>query len=298
MQGLKRRAFLKHAAAATALPMAGGAADNVVTAPKATVYVVHGKDIPEMLRAGIERMGGWPAFFQPGCKVVIKPNVAWNSTPEQGGNTHPDLVRAAVLAAEAAGAASINIPENTCHDEKATFPTSGIEGALKGTRARLYRPRKSDYREVAVPKGKTLKTAHIPGDILECDCLINMPVAKHHGGATLTLSLKNWLGSVQDRKVFHREGLHQCIADINTLLRPKLVVIDATRILLTKGPQGPGELAFPEEIILSADSVAADAYAATLFKKQPFDVQHIQLAHEMGIGCGDLSRIKIVRIEV
>ncbi|MDD4026239.1 MAG: DUF362 domain-containing protein [Kiritimatiellae bacterium] len=299
MKNIQRRSFIKGTVAVTTIP-AGGLTALADNAPAATVIVVHGKDIAKMLEAGIARLGGWDAFIKPGMKVAIKPNVAWNSKPDQGGNTHPDLVRAFVLAAEAGGAAKIDLPENTCHDEKSTFPTSGVEAALKGTKARLYRPAKKDYQEVEIPKGQIVKRAKIPKDILECDCLINMPVAKHHGGATLTISMKNWLGSVsnEDRRSWHRNGLHQCIADINTFIKPKLIVIDATRIMLTKGPQGPGDLAHPNEIILSTDTVAADAYAATLFKKQPFDVPHIKIAHEMGVGCDDLSKVKVERIEV
>jgi len=294
---MKRRSFLKTTASVAAV----SALPSVVRAegePSATVVVVHGKDIPKMLAAGIAKLGGWDKFIKSGAKVVLKPNVAWNSTPEQGGNTHPDLVRACVLAAEAKRA-KVTIPENTCHDEKSTFKTSGMEEALKGTKARLYRPAPSDYQKVDVPKGKICTSAEVPKDVLSCDCLINMPVAKHHSGATLTLSMKNWMGSVSNasRQAWHREGLHQCIADFSTFLKPHLVIIDATRIMLNKGPQGPGDLEHPNELILSTDPVAADAYAATLFKKQPFDIIHIKLAHEAGVGCGDLSKVKIERLE-
>ena len=302
MKPLQRRSFLKatvSVAAASALPAPLSAIAQDTAAPAAKVVVVHGKDLAKMLEAGIAKLGGWSAFIKPGMKVALKPNVAWNSQPEQGGNTHPDLIKACVLAAEAKGASSINIPENTCHPEKATFKASGVEEALKGTKARLYRPAKDDYREVGIPKGKIVKTANVPKDILDCDCLINMPVAKSHSATTLTLSMKNWMGSVPnaDRQGWHRNGLHQCIADFSTFIKPKLVIIDASRIMLTKGPQGPGDLAHPNEIILSTDPVAADAYAATLFKKEPFDIGYIKIAHEMGIGCGDLKKITIERVE-
>ena len=126
-------------------------------------------------------------------------------------------------------------------------------------------------------EGKVAKTANVPRTFWSATDS-NMPVAKHHSGATLTLSMKNWMGSIanEDRRAWHRDGLHQCIADFSTFIRPKLVVIDATRIMLTKGPQGPGDLEHPNEVILSTDPVAADAYAATLFKKAPFDIGHIQ----------------------
>ena len=96
-----------------------------------------------------------------------------------------------------------------------------------------------------------------------------MPVAKHHGGATLTISMKNWMGAVDNntRRSWHRDGLHQCIADFSTYLKPHLVIVDATRIMLDHGPQGPGKLAHPHEIIFSTDPAAADAYAGSVEKK-------------------------------
>lgn len=134
-------------------------------------------------------------------------------------------------------------------------------------------------------------------DVLETGCLINLPVAKTHGGATLTLGLKNWMGSVRDRGFWHRSGLHQCIADFGTLVRPSLTIVDATRIMVTNGPRGPGELKTPNQIVLGTDPVAVDAYAATLFGLEPFAVPYIQIAHGLGLGCGDLAKVVVQRIE-
>jgi uncharacterized protein (DUF362 family) len=161
----------------------------------------------------------------------------------------------------------------------------------------LYRPAKGDYKATAIPRGITLKEARIPADILACDCLINMPVAKVHSASGITVAMKNWMGSVDDRRPWHREGLHQCIADYCTAVKPHLVIVDATRILMSKGPQGPGDLAYPNEIIFSTDIVAADAYAATLLKKTPMDIGYIRIAQEMGLGCADLTKMQIERVE-
>ncbi|MGN0887749.1 MAG: DUF362 domain-containing protein [Kiritimatiellia bacterium] len=297
MKSIKRRTFLKAGATAA---MAAAVVQVQAAEPVSTVVVVHGEDIPKMIAAGIAKMGGWEKFVKPGAKVALKPNLAWKSTPEQGGNTHPAIVREVVLAAEAAKAKQVLIPENTCQPEKETFPTSGILDALKGTKAKLYRPKRADYVEVDVPKGKICRKAKVSRDLIEADCLINMPVAKHHGGATLTISMKNWMGAVDNntRRSWHRDGLHQCIADFSTYLKPHLVIVDATRIMLDHGPQGPGKLAHPHEIIFSTDPAAADAYAASLFNKTPEDVPHIKLAGELGVGCIDLAKIKIERVEV
>ena len=257
-RNIKRRTFIKAGAAVVAgaatLPGTSLAAESA-----ATVVVVHGTDIAKMVEAGIAKMGGWDKFFKPGGKVALKPNLAWKSTPEQGGNTHPDILRAVVLAAEARKVRKITIPENTCQPEKETFETSGANGALKGTGAKLYRPKRGDFTSVSVPKGKVCQEAKV--------------------------------------RAWHRNGLHQCIADFSTYLKPTLIVIDATRIMLDHGPQGPGKLAHPNEIIFATDPVAADTYAASLFGKKPEDVPHIKIAAELGVGCADLAKIKVERVE-
>lgn len=298
MTAVSRRDFMKGAAAATA---AGSwmlqHAVGEETAARSTIYVVHGTDPAGMLQAGIERMGGWGAFIKQGKKVTLKPNAAWASLPEQGGNTDPVLVGACVSSCLKAGAGSVVVPEKPCSDAKQSFSMSGIWDAVKKAKGTMYAPKDGEhFRKTELPGAQTLKEADVVGDVLDADCLINMPVAKSHSGATLTLSMKNWMGSVQDRGAWHRMGLHQCIADFSTLVKPSLIVIDATRIMLTKGPRGPGELAHPNQIILGTDPVAVDAYAATLFEKEPFSIPHIQIAHDMKIGCGNLKQVEVVEI--
>ena len=308
MKTIQRRSFIKTGATAVAAGALAAAVPSVAEAAetKSKVVVVTGTDIPKMIAAGIEKMGGWGKFIKEGSKVALKPNLAWKSKPEEGGNTHPDIVREVVLAAEKAKAKQIVIPENTCESERETFPASGILEALKGTKAKIYRPKGGDYMEVEVPKGKVCKKARVTRDLVEADCLINMPVAKHHSGATVTISMKNWMGAINNssRQGWHRDGLHQCIADFSTYLKPSLVIVDATRILLERGPRGPGKLDHPHEIIFSTDPVAADAYAASLFVgkikgvKKPTDIPHIKLAQELGVGCAELDKLEIVRVEV
>ncbi len=297
---MKRREFLKTAAAAS---VTGFLAPRLIAesaaAPEAVLWVVKGADIPAMLEKGMALAGGWGAYVKKGGRVTLKPNAAWASTPEQGGNTHPNLVRAFCAGAFKAGAASVVLPEISCAPSRETFPMSGIEAAAKETGARLYQPQKeSEFRKIEIPKGTAIKEALVPVDVLDCDCLVNMPVAKTHGGAILTLSMKNWMGSDKNRNAWHRKNLHACIADFSTVIKPTLVIIDAIRILTTNGPRGPGKLEYPQMIILGRDPVACDAYAATLFGKKPFDILHIRMAHDLGVGCGDLARVKVVEASV
>ena len=299
MATMPRRDFLKTAAAtAAALAFAPRRLFAEAGAPAARVVVAHGTEIPQMLAAAVAALGGWGAFVQPGQKATIKPNAGWASTPEQGANTHPQLVEEAIRACRAAGASEVVLPENSCSPSAKSFAMSGIGAAAKNAGGRLYEPDDDqDFVEVAVPGGKTLKQVAVVRDVLETGCLINMPVAKTHGGAKLTLGLKNWMGSVRDRGFWHRRGLHQCIADFGTLVKAHLTIVDATRIMVTNGPRGPGELKTPNQLVLGTDPVAVDAYAATLFGMQPFAVPHIQIAHDMGLGCGDLAKVDVQHLE-
>jgi uncharacterized protein (DUF362 family) len=295
MRSIPRREFLKTSAsvAATLALTPRLLFAQRVTTP-AHVVVVHGTDIALMLKTGIEALGGWGAFVQKGQRVTLKPNAGWASTPEQGANTHPALVEECIRACQAAGAAAVVIPEKTCSPADKSFEMSGIGAAAKRTGAKLYAlDDDRDFQTVEIPQGKILKSADIARDVLDTDCLINLPVAKSHGGATLTIGMKNWMGSVRDRGFWHRNKLHQCIADCSTVIKPKLIIVDATRIMVAKGPRGPGPMEYPNLLVFGTDPVAVDAYAATLFGKEPFKVPYIQIAHDMGIGCGDLSKIEL-----
>jgi uncharacterized protein (DUF362 family) len=294
--GCNRREFIKTAAAAAAagtLIPAGALAGD-----KPVIHVVHGTDVGQMLQAGMAARGGFGAFVKAGKKATIKPNAAWASRPDQAGNTHPDLVGAVVRACKKAGASKVVLPENTCEPSARSFKISGIGAAAKSTGGELYQlDGAKDYKRVDLPRAKVLKRADVAVDVLDTGCLINLPVAKSHGAASITVSMKNWMGSVRNRKVWHAGDLHQHIADCSTLIRPDLIIVDATRIMLTNGPRGPGQVVAPNELIFGTDPVAVDAYAATLFDLEPFDVPYIEIAHQMGVGVGKLEQIDVVRLK-
>ncbi len=297
MTGIDRRFFLKTATVLSA-SSALAPVDLLADEKKSTIIVVHGTDIGKMLGAGIGKLGGWKAFVKAGKKVTLKPNIAWSSKPETGANTVPALVGECVAACKAAGASEVVVPENGVSSSKKAFALSGIEKAVTKAGGRIYSAnRKKHFREVPLKDGKKLKEIDVAVDVLDTECLINMPVAKSHGASVLTLSMKNWMGSIRNRKVMHIKGIDQCIADLNTFFKPHLIIIDATRIMTTNGPRGPGVVEYPKQLIFGKDPVAVDAYAATLFKLKPFDVPHIEIAHKMNIGCGDLDRINVVHIE-
>jgi uncharacterized protein (DUF362 family) len=155
------------------------------------------------------------------------------------------------------------------------------------------------YQEYDIPNGVDIKNWECFRDALETDVLINVPIAKHHSLARLTLGGKNLLGLVSNRTGLHR-NLGQRIADLHSLFRPTLTVVDAVRILMYHGPTGGNldDVRQTNTLIASHDMVAADAYATTLFDLEGKDIEYIRLAADMGLGSLDLEQVKVVEVSV
>ncbi len=264
------------------------------------VVVVAEKDKPaELVRKAIKALGGMGRFVKKGNRVLIKPNIAFARPPEGAANTNPEVVAELVQLCFEAGAKEVIVLDYTLDPARITYEMSGIAKAAeaKGARAVYVSPR--DFVPIEVPKGKILSAydVRVLKQVLDADVFINVPIAKTHGSARLTLGMKNLMGIIQDRGAWHRSGdLHQCIADFVTAVKPHLAVIDAIRILASGGPKGPGRVEQKDTIIASTDIVAADAYATTLFGLTPNDVPHIIKAAELGVGVADLKRVKIVKV--
>lgn len=136
------------------------------------------------------------------------------------------------------------------------------------------------------------------GEILDADVFINIPIAKHHNAAEVTLSMKNLMGINWNRGRFHQYGLHQPIADLNAAVRPDLIVMDANRILMTNGPSGPGQTRDAKTIVAGTNPVAVDAYTVALMDRNPMDIGYIRYAYQQGVGEIDVQELNIDKIEL
>jgi uncharacterized protein (DUF362 family) len=299
--GMKRRELLRR----LGLGVAAVGLGQVALGQKAgrqqqPVVVVAEKDKPaELVRKAIKALGGMGRFVKKGNRVLIKPNIAFARPPEGAANTNPEVVAELIQLCFEAGAKEVIVLDYTLDPARITYEMSGIAKAAEAKGARVVYVSPRDFVPIEVPKGKILSAydVRVLKQVLDADVFINVPIAKTHGSARLTLGMKNLMGIIQDRGAWHRSGdLHQCIADFVTAVKPHLTVIDAIRILASGGPKGPGRVEQKDTIIASTDIVAADAYATTLFGLTPNDVPHIIKAAELGVGVADLKRVKIVKV--
>jgi len=293
---MDRRTFLRATGAATLL--APALFREVLAAKEQSlVAVVEGTDYPAITRKAINALGGMKRFVKQGDVVVVKPNMGWDRSTELAANTHPLVVRAVVEECLAAGAKKVKVFDYTCNDARRCYVNSGIEGALKGMKnveCKQIEPER--FRKVAL-NGQFLKEWELYDEALSANVYINVPIAKHHGLSRLTLGLKNVMGIMGGNRGYIHRNLDVALADVNSRVKTHLTIIDATRILTAHGPQGGNvaDVKVLNKVIASTDTVAADAYATTLFGLKPADIPVTVAAFKRGLGEMDLNKIKIVK---
>ncbi len=306
---MKRRDFLRKSVSAGLVAGAAysvGGYDKLWAAgvPQAfpDLVAIKGGEPDSMFDKGMSALGGMTNFVKRGQIVVIKPNMAWDRTPEMGANTNPVLVKRIVEHCLKAGAKRVYVFDNSTHNRVKAYKNSGIEKAAKSAGATLVPgDAESYYQEVSVPGGISLKTTKVHELLFESDVFINVPVLKHHSSTKMTCSLKNLMGAVWDRKWWHSNDLHQCIADFGLFeKKPALNIVDCYNVMMRNGPQGVSvaDVVNMKAQIISTDMVAADSAASRMLGMEPAQIDHIPIADQMGVGVMDLTKIEIKRISM
>ena len=280
--------------------------DSANAANAYDLVAVMGGEPEAMFRKAIAEIGGMSKFISRGDKVVVKPNIGWDQPIEMAANTTPKLIAEIIKQCFDAGAKEVTVFDHTCDNWRKCYANSGIEEAAKAAGAKVVpADQESYYKTVSIPNGKSLKTTKIHQAIVDCDKWINVPVLKNHGGAQLTISMKNHMGIVWDRGYFHANDLQQCIADICSYEKPAVLnVVDAYRLMKTSGPRGKSEadVVLSKGLFMSQDIVAVDTAAANFFnqvREMPLEkVSHIGKAQELKLGTMDLESLNIKRVRI
>ena len=254
-----------------------------------------------MLDQALAALGGIGTFVKQGQTVLVKPNIGWDAAPERGANTHPDLVGHLIKLCLEAGAKSVSVFDNPCDQWQRTYANSGIERAAKDAGGIVVNGKdQSFYREVAIPGGIKLKHARVHALVLDSDVFFNVPVLKHHSGALMTAAMKNLMGVIWDRGDYHRNDLHQTIADFLTFKQPTLNVLDAYYPMVRNGPRGTSveDVVEMRTLLASTDIVAIDAAGAKMLGHQPSDVRHVRIGDQMKLGTMNLDQVEIRRFKL
>jgi len=297
---MDRREFLQHSAAGLAgLAAAPALAPLLAAGARPDLAVAHGPAPDRLVRAAVDALGGMGSFIAKGDVVVVKPNIGWDRRPEYAATTNPEVVAALVRLCLEAGAGKVKVFDRTCNDPRRCYVQSGIEAAARAAGAEVSHVDERRFREVRIPRGVAIQAWPLYLDALEADKLVNVPIAKVHSLGRLTLGFKNWMGIMGENRGRIHQRLDEALVDLATVVRPCLTVLDAVRILAANGPTG-GSLADVrrlDTVVAGADPVAVDAFGATLFGLRGTDLGWVREAAGRGLGCMDLGRLAIRRLE-
>jgi uncharacterized protein (DUF362 family) len=303
-QKITRRRFLKGITTGITIGMFGRSSFSFGREPYDLV-VISGDPVGATQKA-LEAMGGISRFVKKGQRVVLKPNMSFARTPEFSATTHPLVVATVAQACMNAGAQQVLVLDHTLHRAELCLERTGIQEACKnisGVHVLAIQERKF-YREIKIPQGKVLERVEVIKEVLEAPVLINLPVAKSHSATGVSMGMKGLMGLIWDRESFHSQyNINQAIADLGTLIKPQLTILDATRALTSGGPGGPGEVKKPNLIIAGIDPVAVDSYGVSIvpwygqnFKGR--QVEHLLVAHQRGLGQIDIERLTVFKEKV
>ncbi len=250
------------------------------------ITVAQNAEPRELARQALASLGGMARFISRQDVVVIKPNIAWDRTPEQAANTNPELVAEVVRQCWQAGAKRVIVTDVSCNEPRRCFQRSGIQAAARAEGAEVILPEPELFREVDLG-GVVLKSWLVFGPFLEADKVLNLPIAKHHNLTGATLGMKNWYGILGGQRNRLHQQIHQSLVDLAAFMLPTLTIMDCYRVLLRNGPTGGNleDVAVKKTVVAGTDPVAIDAYVAKAYwNLDPEHLPYLQMAEERGLG--------------
>jgi uncharacterized protein (DUF362 family) len=242
-------------------------------------------DPASRVRAAVAALGGMQRFVRRGETVLVKPNMAWDRTPEQGANTNPEVVAEVVRLCRAAGARRVIVTDNPVHDAGRVAERSGIRAAVATAGGELILPGASGF-ERATLGGSVLASWDVLAVLFQADRLVNVPVVKHHSLSRLTCGFKNHMGLIGGSRGRLHQEIHPSLVDLAAAFRPTLTIVDATRVMMRNGPTGGrlDDLSVVNAVAAGTDPVACDAWAARQIGLDPREVGHVVQADGRGLG--------------
>jgi uncharacterized protein (DUF362 family) len=256
------------------------------------------------IEKAVELIGGFDSLIQPGDLVTIKPNM--NTADPYPASSDADFIQALGESLLAAGAGKLQIMDASTQRvcTRDVGEAIGICDVALDLDADFISLDEHPWIKQSFPKGKYLKTGHIGEPALNLGKLVVAPCLKTHFLAKFTASMKVLMGLLkrQDRLKMHLRKLEYKIADLASYFHPTLVVMDARKVFVTKGPSS-GQIESPNLILASHDMVAIDVEGVRLLQsynaKNKLDIPvwelgQIARAKEIGFGARNDDEIQVI----
>lgn len=262
------------------------------------VSIRHDRSIDDMISSALGDLGGIHQVIPSGKRILIKPNLVIAKKNETGATTNPRVIETIIKEILKTEPADIALGESSQvgGDTMEGYKITGMDKIAKKYSVKVIDFKREKHINKEVPQGKEIKNVKIASPVFEYDYLINVPVLKIHCQTTVTIGMKNLKGCIHDQEKhrFHRLNLHQCIVDLNTVIKPDLTIVDATTCSLQWELGGdPVKL---DTIVVGENVLAVDMIAASLLGYNIDDVRHLKIAGKSGIGPKNIKEIEVFNI--
>jgi|TARA_Y100000310_G_scaffold278729_1_gene297407 uncharacterized protein (DUF362 family) len=222
-------------------------------------------DIGTLLRKALDGMGGITKFVQPGDIVLLKPNVAFDRSPNLGATTNPDIVRELIqLLLVDCRAAEVRVADNPIESPADCFAKSGIKRAAEEAGGRVFLPDGNAFRTLNTPGATLIENwSFFYRPFRDVTKVIGVAAVKDHNLCSASMGIKNWYGLLGGKRNTFHQDIHEIIADLSMMIRPTLTILDGTRVLMSNGPTGgdPSLVRKADVVVAGTDQVAMDAWA-------------------------------------
>jgi len=224
--------------------------------------------------------------------ILIKPNYITAQHPSTGVTTDARVVEGVVKFLKEQGKDNIVVGEGSgWADTFEAFKVAGIDKISEKWKVKLIDLNKDVFVEVYPPNPLALTRVKVAKTALE-SVIISVPKLKLHRLATVTLGIKNMMGALASKGSMHNGRLHANIADLASILKPSLTVIDG--IIAGEGHETSGNPVEMDIVIAGTDPVAVDAVGAAVMGISPTEVKHLVLAEKKGLGTCRLENIEVI----
>jgi len=234
----------------------------------------------------VDRLGGFENFIKEGEVVLIKPN--YNTADPSPASTSLDFLETVIKSVYKSGAKSVIVGESSTYslNTREVLEEAGVVDLCKKLKAKVYVFEEREWTKKELSGTEYLKKVTVPKIIDKADKIILLPCLKTHRYARFTAGLKLAVGlmKTRERMALHFRHLEEKIAELNMVYDPDLIIMDARKVFVTKGPE-KGRVEEPNLVLAGTDRVAVDVEGVKI-------LQSFKAKNKLDLPVWDLPQIK------
>jgi len=263
------------------------------------------------LKSDIQRViepiiGDINQFIKPTDRVLLKPN--FNTADPYPASTATNFLQAIIEIFKAANPKELIVGESCTYflNTEKVCQQIGAPKIMEQSNVTWHNFEKGKWVKVKVPNGKYFKTVSIPKLVQEVDKIILLPCLKTHRLARFTMSLKITIGMLKpiQRGPLHLSNLEPLIAEVASVIKPDLIIMDGRKCFVTQGPES-GQLEEPNILMAGNDRIALDVEALKILQSykaenmlgdDPWALEQIKRAVELNIGAKSEQEYEVLDV--